>query len=409
MSEFRECRSCQTGPLRPLLDLGKQPLANNLLRDKDLTRDEPRFSLILTVCESCDLLQIAETVPPVDLFSDYVYFSSFSDTMLRHAQEASIRYMEEFQLSRKSLVVEIASNDGYLLKNFKEQEVPCVGVEPAENIARVAHEKGVDTIAEFFTNEFAEHFVGERGGADLVLGNNVFAHVPTINDFVAGLKTILTPNGCIVLEFPYAGDFMEKCEFDTVYHEHVFYFALSPLEPLFKKHGLEIFNVERLPIHGGSLRLFAGHLGAREATTAVADLRAAETDRGKFAGSAGVVFAQRVHEIRNNLRSMVERLKADGRFLAAYGASAKGSTLLNFCWPEGAPLDFIADRSTAKHGRFSPGSHVPIVAAEELAARQPDYTLLLTWNFADEIFEQQRVYREAGGRFIIPVPQPHIV
>jgi SAM-dependent methyltransferase len=396
------CRACASSDGELVLDLGLQPLANNLLRAEDLGKPEPRFPLRLAVCHRCWLLQIVDLVPPVALFSEYLYFSSFSDAMLRHAKAATERYVAEFGLGADSFVVEVASNDGYLLQNFVARGVPCLGIEPAANIAAVARAKGVDTRAEFFGLKLAETLAAEGKQADLILGNNVFAHVPETNDFVAGLEALLRPGGQAVLEFPYGGDFIEHCEFDTIYHEHFFYFFLVPLLELFSKHKLEIFHVERLPIHGGSLRLFAGHPGSHPVRPTVAALLEEEERHGVRAPAFYRDFSARADGIRRDLLALLAGLGNER--VAAYGASAKGSTLLNFVNPDPAIFEFMADRSTYKHGRFSPGLHVPIVPAEELLARQPDYTLLLTWNFADEILDQQAEYRARGGKFIVPIP-----
>jgi len=392
-----------------VVDLGIQPLANNLLRPEDLGKPEPKFPLRLAVCESCWLLQILDLVPPVQLFSEYLYFSSFSDLMLRHAQEAVECYTRDFSLDANSLVVEIASNDGYLLQYFRARKVPCLGIEPAANIAKVAREKGIETLVEFFGGGLARKLAGQGRQADLILGNNVFAHVPNPNDFVAGLQALLKPGGRVILEFPYAADFIENTEFDTIYHEHVFYFSLTTLRPLFERHGLEIFQVERLPIHGGSLRLFAGLQGAHPADVSVNALL--EEERTKGLGATGYYegFGKRVLELRRELNRLIKELKQQGKTVAAYGASAKGSTLLNFFGLDAGTLQFVADRSTYKQGRLTPGTHIPIVAPEKLAVARPDYTVLLTWNFADEILEQQKAYRAAGGKFIIPIPQVRVV
>jgi len=413
-----QCRSCGSRQGSLILDLGVQPLANNLLVQEDLSKAEPKFPLRLAVCESCWLLQIVDLVPPVNLFSEYLYFSSFSDLMLRHAKEAAARYIKEFGLLgppphvsgyEGSLVVEIASNDGYLLKNFKEAGVPCLGIEPAKNIARVAQENGINTLVEFFGKDLAKKLSSEGKQADLILGNNVFAHAPQSNDFVSGLAELLKPKGRIVLEFPYAVDFIEKTEFDTIYHEHVFYFSLTALEPLFARHGLSVFDVERIPIHGGSLRLFACHNGAFPKQGSVAELLAEEKKKGL--GSKGYYekFAERVFELRKSLVELLQRLKQEGKSVAAYGASAKGSTLLNFYGIGKEMLDFVADRSTYKQGRLTPGMHIPIVPPGRLLEAMPDYTLLLTWNFAEEILEQQKEYRKKGGKFIIPIPKVRLL
>lgn len=409
MSAAFQCRSCGSAHGALVLDLGVQPLANNLLRKEDIEQPEPRFPLRLFVCRSCWLLQIGDLVPPVKLFSEYLYFSSFSDAMLRHAREAAERYIRDFHLGADSHVIEIASNDGYLLQNFCRAGIPCLGIEPAANIARVAREKGVDTLVEFFGEQLAVTLANEGREADLVLGNNVFAHAPHTNDFVAGLRAILKPSGRAVLEFPYAVDFIQRTEFDTIYHEHVFYFALAPLLPLFARHGLEVFHVEKQAIHGGSLRLFVGHADANAIDSSVEAL--AEDERAVGIGSMEFYegFAARANDIRESLVELVKKEHAGGKRIAAYGASAKGSTLLNFCGLGADAIDFVADRSTYKQGRFTPGMHIPIVASEELAARMPDFTLLLTWNFADEILEQQKGYRDRGGTFVIPIPKVSVI
>ena len=409
MSFSFECRSCGSRQGALILDLGLQPLANNLLREEDLSKPEPKFPLRLAVCQSCWLLQILDLIPPVQLFSEYLYFSSFSDLMLRHAKEAAERYIKEFGLDEKSLVIEIASNDGYFLKNFQAAGLPCLGIEPAQNIAKVAREKGIETIVEFFGKELGQKLTGAGRQADLILGNNVFAHAPNTNDFVAGLRALLNPTGRIVLEFPYAADFIEKSEFDTIYHEHVFYFSLTALEPLFQRHGLSIFHVERLGIHGGSLRLFAGVNGAHARQSSVSRLLQEEKQKGISGRNYYEGFASRVLDVKRELVSLLQQLKREGKSVAPYGASAKGSTLLNFFGLGRDVLEFAADRSTYKQGRLTPGTHIPIVAPAWLLEKLPDFTLLLTWNFADEILAQQKSYRDKGGKFIIPIPQVKIV
>ena len=409
MPENIRCRSCSNPSVTEFLDLGNQPLANNLLRPGDSFENEPKFPLKIAVCPSCWLVQITDTIPPVALFEDYLYFSSFSDTMLKHAKQAVEHHTLAGQLDSSSFAVEIASNDGYLLKNFVAMGIPCLGVEPAKNIAEVALATGVPTLCEFFGADTANQVVETHGQADLILGNNVFAHAPDINDFISGMATLLKPDGRIALEFPYLGNFIDHIEFDTVYHEHVFYFSLLALTPAFERHGLEIFDVEILPIHGGSLRLYAGHAGAYPTTERLSTL--AETER-----TAGVntleyyqSFSRRVTQLREQLRELLFKLKAEGHSIAAYGASAKGSTLLNYFNIGSETLDFVVDRSTYKQNRLTPGSHLTILPSEELLARLPDYTLLLTWNFAEEILKQQDVYRKAGGKFIIPLPKPRII
>lgn len=409
MSILFSCRSCRSGQGSLVLDLGAQPLANNLLRPEDLVKTEPTFPLRLSVCHQCWLLQILETVPPTDLFSEYLYFSSFSEALLRHARDAAERYLREFSLKSESLVVEIASNDGYLLQNFVAANVPCLGIEPAANIAKVARDKGIETICDFFGITLAQKLVEQGRAADLILGNNVFAHVPEINGFVAALEKLLKPGGSVVLEFPYGVDLIDHNEFDTIYHEHVFYFTLTPLLPLFQKHGLEVWNVERIPIHGGSLRLFAGHRGQQPVRNSVSDLLSEERSRGVNTLDFYESFARKIMALKQDLLTLLRDLQKEGKRVAAYGASAKGSTLLNFFGLGRNHLTFVVDRSTYKQGRLTPGTHLPIMPVEELVRQRPGYTLLLTWNFAEEVLRQQQEYRSSGGKFIIPIPRVQVV
>ncbi len=406
------CRSCGSGNGELVLDLGVQPLANNLLLPEHLTQPEPRFPLRVAVCRACWLLQITDIVPPVKLFSDYLYFSSVSDALLAHAKEAAERYLREFHLGSQSLVVEVASNDGYLLKNFVAASVPCLGVEPARNIAEVALGRGIPTLNQFFNLETARQIVRERGRADLILGNNVFAHAPDTNDFVAGLAALVKPDGRIVLEFPYACDLMEHLEFDTIYHEHVFYFTATALRPLFERHGLTLFACERIPIHGGSLRIFVGPTHAHPVETSVRVLLAEEESKGVNTSRYYADFARKVTHLKEALLQLLRELRAQGHRLCAYGASAKGSTLLNYygLGRDGFDcLDFVVDRSPAKQGRLTPGTHLPILPVEELMSRRPRHALLLTWNFAEEILRQQQAWRDAGGKFILPLPEVKLV
>ncbi len=403
------CRSCASSSGHEVLDLGRQPLANNLLPiPPEEAGDEPRFPLIVDVCNRCFLMQLRELVPPVKLFSEYLYFSSFSDAMLRHAREAVEQHAADYSLGAESLVMEIASNDGYLLQYFNQRGVPSLGIEPAANIAKVSQEKGIDTRVEFFSKALAEQLVAEGKQADLILGNNVFAHVPDVNDFVAGIATLLKPDGITALEFPWGHEMVHNLEFDTIYHEHVFYFNAVALVPLFRRHGLEIFRIEKLPIHGGSLRIHACHAGKRAVESSVHGIVEEETSAGATSVGYYENFSRSVDALKKLLLELLANLIGKGHSIAAYGASAKGSTLLNYCGIGRETLSFIVDRSTYKQGKFSPGMHLAILPPEALLEKRPDYTLLLTWNFADEILAQQKEYRDAGGRFIIPVPQPRI-
>ena len=404
MLEDFQCRSCAARSGKLILDLGEQPLANNLLAPENLAQPEPCFPLRLAVCTECWLLQITNLVPPVELFSDYIYFSSYSDAWVKHAAECATRYRKEFA---PSYVVEIASNDGYLLRQFAEAGTPHLGIEPAENIATVARENGVETRTDFFTKKLAQALATEKQ-PDLILANNVFAHAPDPNDFVAGLAALLAPEGHAILEFPHAAEMIAQTEFDTIYHEHVFYFTLTAIEPIFARHKLRIIRVERTPMHGGSLRIFVRH-NVHAADETVTAVRAEENKLG--VGNLGYYqnFAANASAIRDQLRERISTLKAEGKTLAAYGAAAKGSTLLNFCGIMANDLAFVADRSPHKHGKLMPGAHVPIVPAEELSQRAPDVTLLLAWNFANEILAQQQAYRDSGGKFLIPIPEARLV
>jgi SAM-dependent methyltransferase len=405
MNSNLQCRACRADQGNLILDLGVHPLANNLLRPEDLDKPEPKFPLRLFVCPACWLIQIADVVPPVELFTEYLYFTSYSDSMLAHARQAAERFLTEFSLSRQSFVIEVASNDGYLLQHFVRAGVPCLGIEPAAGVAAVAQKKGIDTLIEFFDVECARRLAEEGRQADLILASNVFAHAPDINGFLAGLRQALKPSGHVILEFPYAVDLLEKTEFDTIYHEHVFYFTLTALQPLFAEHGLSICHVERLPIHGGSLRLFASQSQTQPVNPSVEALLAQESEKGVGTLRYYERFASDVLAIRDELRALIDGHRASGQSIAAYGASAKGSTLLNFCGLDHTRIDFVADRSPYKQGRLTPGTHISIVPPDELRRRAPGYALLLTWNFAEEILRQQQAYRDEGGKFIVPIPR----
>jgi SAM-dependent methyltransferase len=396
--------------LLPVLSLGRTPLANALLPEADLHRPELTFPLDLAFCPACSLAQITETVTPDLLFRDYRYFSSYSDTMLRHAAELAERLVRERTLGPDSLVVEAASNDGYLLKNYTAAGVPVLGVEPARNVAAVARANGVPTRDEFFTAELAESLAAEGVWADVFHAHNVLAHVADLPGFVQGVRTVLKPGGVAVIEVPYVRDLLGHNEFDTIYHEHLCYFSLSALDRLFRGRGLTVADAERVPIHGGSLRLFAvpSDTGP-SAGERVTKLLQEEQDIGLKTAEQYRAFAGRVGEIKTRLNARLHGLKADGHRIAAYGASAKGSTLLNYCGIGRDVLDFVVDRSAAKQGRFTPGTHLRIFPPEKLLEAMPAYTLLLTWNFADEILAQQAEYTRRGGRFVLPVPDPRVV
>jgi len=404
MIEEFQCRSCAACSAEEVVNLGSQPLANNFLSFKDLELAEPRFPLRLVVCTECWMLQITDLVPPVELFGDYVYFSSNSDSWVNHAAACAARYREEFNPNH---VVEIASNDGYLLRHFAGWDISHLGIEPAENIAVVARDNGIETRIEFFSEKLARDMVSERS-ADLILANNVFAHAPDPNDFVAGLKVLLSAEGYAIMEFPYAVEMIGQGEFDTIYHEHVFYFTLTSLEPLMARHQMRITKVERTPMHGGSLRVFVRHDSYRSDET-VDSIREKEVSLGVGSAAFYQGFAFKIEATRSQVHHHLSEFKAKGQRVAAYGAAAKGSTFLNFCGLTFEDIEFVADRSRHKQGKLMPGAHVPVVPTEELSKRAPEVTLLLAWNFSDEILEQQAAYREAGGKFLIPIPEMQLV
>src|ERR1043166_5838838 len=397
------CRSCGNAALDVVLSLGKIPLANALLSKKDLARPEERYPLDLAFCPSCSLLQILETVPPEKLFREYLYFASFSETMLRHAKEHALRLVREKKLGPRTWALEIASNDGYLLESFLEAGVPVLGVEPARNVAKAAEEKGVRTIAEFFTKDLA----ATLPKADVVIANNVLAHVPDLNGFVAGIKTVLKPGGVATIEVPYVREMVDRTEFDTIYHEHLSYFSVAALDAIFARNGLVLDRVERLSIHGGSLLLFVRH--EKRGRASVQAVLKEEEAWGVRRRDVYAQMGDRVAALRSALRRLLDDLKRNGKTIAGYGAAAKATILLNFFGIGSDDLAFVADRSPHKQGRFIPGARILVSPAERLLEAQPDYVLLMAWNFADEIFQQQAEYRRRGGKFILPIPEVKVV
>lgn len=405
------CRSCNEANLQMILSLGRTPLANRLLTREQLAEPEPTYPLDLVFCPHCTLVQITETVPPEVLFREYFYFSSFSDTMLQNAEAISQRLITSRNLDRNSLVVEIASNDGYLLQYYQRVGVPVLGIEPAANIARVAQEqRGIRTLCKFFGRELAQQLRTRGERADVIHANNVLAHVADLNGFVVGIATLLADDGLAVIEAPYVRDMINHVEFDTIYHEHLCYFSLTALDRLFRQHGLIIVDVEHLSIHGGSLRFFAsldhGHVSP---SSAVQAMLASESTAGMDDIAFYRDFGHKVEHLRTDLLALVKDLKSQGARIAVYGASAKGSTLLNYFGIGQETLEYVVDRSTIKQGHYTPGTHLLIHAPEKLLQDMPDDVLLLTWNFADEILAQQATYRRRGGKFIIPIPELRIV
>ncbi len=403
------CRSCGDATLEEVLSLGEQPLANAYLTEADLQLPESRYPLGLGFCPRCCLAQITHAVDPELMFREYAYFSSVSDEMVEHARTLAERLIVERSLGPDSLVIELASNDGYLLQHYARRGIPILGIDPAENVAVAANERGVPTLARFFDMAMADELRADGRLADVVHANNVLAHVPDVHGFVEGIARILKPSGVAVIETPYLRELIERLEFDTIYHEHVFYYSLSAISMIFEQHGLAVTDVERIRIHGGSLRIHATLAGRLAPSGSVEAILGEEARLGMCTTAYLRDFAQRVDALRTELLALLSDDKAAGRSIAAYGAAAKGTVLLNAFGIGADTIDFVADRSPHKQGRYMPGVHVPIVPVERLVERAPDLCLLLAWNFADEILEQQAEYRRRGGRFILPAPKPTVV
>lgn len=409
MTTISSCRSCHTTNLTSVLDLGRTPLANALLTEVQLSEPEETFPLHLVWCPKCALLQITENVSAEKLFAHYFYRSSFSDAFLKHCKELSERMIGERGLNAESLVVDIASNDGYLLQFYQEKGIPVLGVEPAGNIVEVAAEKGIPTRHAFFTDAEATKMKQEGHSADVIHAHNVMPHVADQRDFAAGIATLLKPNGIAVIEFAYAVDTIDHTEFDQIYHEHMCYFSLTSFQALCAQFGLAVQRAERLSVHGGSLRVFLMHTEAARPDETVEALLNAEKAWGVQKVETYHAFAKRVAALKDTLMKTLRDLKAQGKSIGVYGASAKGSTLMNYFGITKELVDYIADRSTLKQGRYAPGTHLKIEPVEVILKNQPDYLLLLTWNFAEEIMRQQQEYRGKGGKFIVPVPEVRVI
>jgi SAM-dependent methyltransferase len=402
------CILCGETAVEEFLDLGETALANKFLSEDELRGDEPSFPLRVGFCHSCEHVQLTDAVPPSAMFEDYLYVSSASDTLKDHLWDLSDIVSERRELGEGDLVVDIGANDGTLLSGFARHGVRTLGVDPAENLAELAAAAG-DRYVGFFNSENADEIVARWGQAAAITATNTFPHIPALNDFVEGIAKALRPGGVFVIEAHYLTDLLEQGAFDTVYHEHVSYWALGPMTRLFERHGLEVVDAERVPIHHGQLRVWVQRQGEGKVSERVGRILAEEKDKGLDRIETFHAFAEQVYRMKRDLREEVDRIKAEGSRLAGYGAPAKGNTLL--CFLEIGPdtVDYIADRSPLKQGRYTPGTHIPVVPAQRLVEDQPDYTLLLAWNFADEVLRQQSEYRERGGRFILPVPKVEIV
>ena len=403
------CRFCSTPLTHTFCDLGMSPLSNSYIAADELQATEPFYPLHAYVCSECCLVQLEEFESPQEIFNDYAYFSSFSDSWLEHSKNYTLLMQSRLGLDSSSQVVEIGSNDGYLLQYFVDAGIPVLGVEPAANVAAVAMDKGIPTIVKFFGTETAKEMADAGQQADLLLGNNVLAHVPDINDFVAGMAIVLKPDGVITMEFPHLLQLMQNNQFDTIYHEHFSYLSLLSVEQIFARHGLQVFDVDELPTHGGSLRIYARLAGNEPVCDNIIALRKTEADTGLSNLDTYAAFGEKVQETKRKLLEFLIAAKRDGKRVAAYGAPAKGNTLLNYCGVRQDLIDFTVDRSPAKQDRFLPGTHIPVYAPEKLSDAKPDYVLILPWNIKDEIMDKMRHIRDWGGRFVVPIPKVEVL
>jgi len=401
------CRFCGSSLEHTFVDLGASPLANSYLNNQQLLQMEPFYPLHVQVCANCYLVQLPLWQSPSEIFSDYAYFSSYSESWLNHASSYVRMMIERFGFDSKSRVVEIASNDGYLLQYFRERNVPILGIEPAQNVAKAAEAAGIPTLVVFFGTGLARKLAAEGKRADLLIGNNVLAHVPDLNDFIRGMKIILETNGIITMEFPHLMRLMDETQFDTIYHEHYSYFSFTTVEKIFLSHGLTIFDVEELSTHGGSLRIYARHTedGSRPVEGRVAGLISREKGSGFTSMDHYLSFAERVRETKRNVLAFLIDAKRQGKTVVGYGAPAKGNTLLNYCGIRSDFIDYTVDRSPHKQDHYLPGVHIPIYGPERISETRPDYLLILPWNLKEEIMGQMSHIREWGGKFVVFVPE----
>ena len=409
--EMGSCRLCSAPLKRTFVDLGMSPLCESYIAPQQLNRMEPFYPLHAFVCEKCLLVQLGEYVSPDHIFSEYAYFSSYSDSWLRHAKDYVAMITERLRLGPQSFVIEIASNDGYLLKNFVERSIPVLGIDPAANVAEAAKAHGVPTLVRFFGEAAANDLVAEGKQADLIVGNNVLAHVPDLNDFVRGMTLLLKPDGVITVEFPHLLRLIEGNQFDTIYHEHFSYFSFLSAENTFARHELTVFDVEEIPTHGGSLRVYARHLEdtGKPVTTRVNSLRTHEQQAGFERLETYATFEERVKETKRNFVEFLIAAKRGAKAVAGYGAPGKGNTLLNYCGIRTDFIDYTVDRNPYKHGKFLPGTHIPIYPPEKLEQTKPDFVVILPWNLRDEIVEQLSFVRKWGGQFVVPIPETSII
>ena len=410
VSPTNACRFCGTVLQHTFVDLGMSPLCETYLKAEQLDQMEPFYPLRVFVCDQCFLVQLQEYVSAESIFTEYAYFSSYSESWLAHAKAYTEKMIERFGLGSKSQVVELASNDGYLLQYFVAAGIPALGIEPAANIAAIALKRNVPTLVRFFNRGMAAELAAEGKRADLLLANNVLAQVPDLNGFVAGMKTLLADQGVITLEFPHLLRLMQENQFDTIYHEHFSYFSLTAADVILSEHGLRIFGVEELSTHGGSLRVYACHSADRSKPTdgRVEELRAREESHGITRLECYSLFAEQVKETKRALLEFLINAKRSGKTIVGYGAPGKGNTLLNYCGIRTDFLDYTVDLNPYKQGKFLPGTHIPICEPQRIRETKPDYLFVLPWNLKDEIMQQNSYIRDWGGRFVVPIPRVRV-
>ena len=404
------CRFCGSELHQVFVDLGMSPLANSYLTMADLQKMEPHYPLCIYICDRCYLAQLPVFETPEGIFTDYAYFSSYSDSWLRHAKAYTDLMIERFGYNQSNFVIELASNDGYLLQYFKEKSIPVLGIEPAKNVALAANEAGIPTLVKFFGTDTARELASENKYADLIVGNNVLAHVPGLNDFVNGMKTVLKKQGVITMEFPHLMRLVAENQFDTMYHEHFSYFSFTTVEKVFASHDLTLFDVEELPTHGGSLRIYARHSDdeTKPVGKRVAELKSREDTAGMTKMEYYLSFGEKVKETKRKILEFLIKAKAEGKSIVGYGAPAKGNTLLNYCGVRTDFIDYTLDRSPHKQGQYLPGTHIPIYHPDKVREDKPDYLVILPWNLKEEIMEQMSYIREWGGKFVTLIPEPAV-
>jgi SAM-dependent methyltransferase len=405
-----KCRFCETPLEHTFIDLGVSPLANSYLKTEQLQQMEPFYPLHVYVCKNCHLVQLPLAQSPEEIFSDYAYFSSYSESWLKHAKTYTEQMVKRFGFGPHSQIVEIASNDGYLLQYFKEKGIPVLGIEPAKNVAEEAQKAGIPTIVKFFGTQTAVELAKQGKCADLLLGNNVLAHVPDINDFVKGMKKLLKQKGVITMEFPHLMRLINENQFDTIYHEHFSYFSFITVEKIFASHGLTIFDVDELSTHGGSLRIYARHTedASKPVSTSVTNLKKREEEAGFTSTKYYLSFSEKAKETKRNILTFLIETKRNGKSIGGYGAPAKGNTLLNYCGIRTDFIDYTVDRSPHKQDHYLPGTHIPIYNPEKIRETRPDYLVILPWNLKEEIMEQMSYIREWGGKFVVFIPEVRV-